>query len=100
MNPSPDPWSRLVAAARRVPSAEQAEALPLGFATRVVALAWERPERALLGGLERFSWRALGLAGALAVASAAWSVAPVLQAFAEDDFILGEDPVALVFELM
>jgi len=63
---SSSPWTRLVAAARTVED-DRATDAPSGFATRVVALAFaaERPAASLF---ELFSWRALGVAGILALA--------------------------------
>jgi hypothetical protein len=100
MTPPHEPWNRLVAAARSAPAEARADHPPYGFATRVAALAFERVERPLWGLYERFSWRALGLAAGLAVASAVLNVAPALQAFNDDDLIVDDDPVALVFDLL
>lgn len=61
------PWSRLTAAARTVREARDA-AVPHGFATRVAALA-RAGETRLLPLFERFSMRAVGVAGLLAVVS-------------------------------
>ena len=63
------PWSRLAASARTVP-ADADTAAPFGFATRVVALAMTQ-ERKVVSLFERFSFRALGVAGLLAVVSLA-----------------------------
>ena len=63
------PWSRLVAAARRVESTRD-DAAPYGFATRVAALALAQ-ERSLASLFDRFALRALGVACLLAVASVA-----------------------------
>jgi len=70
MNPEDSGWQKLVTAARRAPD-ERDTSAPYGFATRVAAraMAAERPRLAAV--LERFSWRALALAGALAVISVA-----------------------------
>ena len=64
----PDPWQRLVAAARRAPDSEPTP-LPPGFATRVAAqgLAVRREPADLLG---LFGLRALGVAMAVVVAFA------------------------------
>lgn len=77
------PWMRLAAAARRAPAAPDADvdlSAPAGFATRVVAQARLRPVAnpgALFGaGFERLAARALGLAGACAVAFAVWGSLP------------------------
>lgn len=96
---SPTPWSRLVAAARRASAAGEQPSAPVGFATRVVAIAFQRADdRPLLGLFERFSWRALGMAGGLAAASVLFNFSPAVQAF-EHDFTAEHDPVALVLDL-
>jgi hypothetical protein len=81
-------WTRLAAAARRAPAADAAEAAvdaglaaPAGFATRVVARASLRPGSVAAGGIlgagfERLAARALGLAGACALAFAVWGSMP------------------------
>ena len=61
-------WERLVAWARRVPDGPDAQA-PLGFASRVVALAFEREKTEPLW--EMLSLRALGLASLVAIAAVA-----------------------------
>lgn len=98
MNPASDPWFRLADAARRLPSDGGALAAPAGFATRVVALAFEGAERPLLRLFDRFAWRALGLAGGLAVASVVLNFSPAVRAF-QNDLAAEQDPVALVLEL-
>jgi hypothetical protein len=98
MNPTPDPWKDLVDAARRAPTDQRAIVMPYGFAARVVARAFERTERPWLGLFEHLSWRALGVAGGLALASVALNFVPAVQAF-EHDLIVEQDPVALVLEL-
>jgi hypothetical protein len=95
MNPAPDPWTRLIASARRAPAEEPLVSVPFGFPSRVVALAFSQPERPWVGLVEQFSWRALGLAAGLALASAALNLAPAVQAFQHDLFI-EQDPVALL----
>lgn len=80
--PIQDPWSRLVAAARRAPGRADAEvdvAAPAGFSTRVVARAGLRTGGGgLLGGatFERIASRALGCACACALAMAVWASLP------------------------
>jgi hypothetical protein len=78
------PWTRLVTAARRAPHAGGVDAdvlAPAGFATRVVAHAALRPASGATGGLfgtgfERLAARALGLAGACALAVTIWGSLP------------------------
>jgi len=95
----PDLWQRIVASARRVPVEDGHVSAPPGFATRVVALAMERmSERPLLGLVERFSWRALGVAAGLAVASALVNFVPARQAF-KSTTTIEQDPVAIVLDL-
>ncbi len=87
----PDPWLRLVAAARRAPQEESVQ-LPPGFVTRVAArgLALRR-EPADLFGL--FGLRALGVALAVLLTSAAVSypLSRVAERGAGTDL---DDPVA------
>ncbi len=80
-SPLPDPWSRLVAAARRAPLRADEVGLeaPAGFATRVVARAGLRAGGGgLFGGavFERVASRALGCACACALMMAAWASLP------------------------
>ena len=93
MNTRLPAWSRLVAAARRAPIDNRDTAAPFGFATRVAALAFaQAAERPLAMLFDRLSFRALGCAGLLAVASVAANLAPVLNAIEEEAAALG-DPV-------
>jgi hypothetical protein len=69
LNDPRHPWTRLVAAARQT-SDERDISAPYGFATRVAALAVQ-PQRAMASLLERFSLRAVGVAGLLALAAVA-----------------------------
>ena len=87
-----DPWVKLVAAARRAP-AEESAALPLGFATRVAALGLaQRREPADIFGM--FALRALGVALAVLITSAAVGY-PLSSANAADNSSDElEDPVA------
>jgi hypothetical protein len=70
MNPPDSRWQRLVAAARHVRD-ERDTAAPAGLATRVVAHACAAAEPPFAALLARFSWRALGCAALLALASLA-----------------------------
>lgn len=79
MNPYDSSWQKLVAAARRAPD-EGEVAAPFGFATRVAALAMA-PERLRLSALlDRFSWRALAVASAIAIVSFAANYHAVVTA--------------------
>lgn len=89
----PDPWLKLVAAARRAPADEPME-LPPGFATRVAALGLaQRREPADFFGV--FALRALGLALAVVLTSAVVGF-PLSTASAADNNPSDEidDPVA------
>jgi len=67
---SPDPsLQKLFTAARRAPRDSRDEAAPFGFATRVAALALQRPEPAAVFG--RFALRAAAVSAVLAVAAVA-----------------------------
>jgi len=100
MNSFDQNWRRLTAAARLAPARGE-EAAPYGFATRVAAqaMAQARPSFATL--LERFSWRAIGVAGLVALLSLAVSYSKPASAASnttEDD--LGTaDGVAQVLDL-
>ena len=99
MNPTDPrhPWSRLVAAARSAPDDRDPSA-PFGFSTRVAALALSAPPRPSLSLVfERLSWRALGVACLLMLASVAVSYPAIARAF--DDEVNVRDPVAEVLEL-
>ena len=102
---SNDPWSKLVSAAREVRDQRDASA-PFGFATRVVALGFAArgPHISLL---ERFAFRAVGVASLLAVASVAWNYNSItlpqpnaeLAVAAETELALpADDAVAIVLD--
>lgn len=107
------PWSRLAAAARRAPRDDSsflaADELfaPVGFSTRVVALAGLRPSGGLFGGLafERMAARALGFSCACALAVTVWAsvptsveAAPSADTSAVSDAYL--DPVGALLEVV
>ena len=96
MNPTDSQWPRLTAAARRATDARDTTA-PYGFATRVAALAF-LPERMAASLLERFSLRALALAGVLAVVSLASNYSTLVSAF-QDETASVDDPVAEMVDL-
>lgn len=87
-------WSRLVAAARQAPTDTRDASAPYGFATRVAsrALAGRAPlmEASLFS---RYALRALGVSCLLAVAGAAATLRPVLNAIDGEAAALGETPV-------
>ena len=98
--------ARLTAAARQVndPDSRSISA-PYGFATRVAALALEQPAAVGISALfERFSLRAVGVAGLLALLSIAVNYPALAGAFnsnasAEPEFIPSEDAIALLVDL-
>ena len=97
MNSFDQNWRRLTAAARLAPEVRDTAA-PLGFATRVAALALSgepRPSFAFL--LSRLSWRALGFACVLAAVSFVASY-PAITNTAEEEPGAG-DAVAEVLAL-
>jgi len=79
MNSSNKAWERLVNAAQVRGGREEGGAAPSGFATRVVALAWsaQRESESLF---ERFSWRALGTACAVALVCVSLNVSTTATA--------------------
>lgn len=107
LQPSRDPWSRLVSAARDVRD-ERATDAPYGFSTRVAALAFTRRPSAI-SVLERFALRAVGIASVLAIGSVvtnyrevslpATSVAATAAAGQHDALALADDTVALVVDV-
>lgn len=90
-------WQRLTARARTAPAAAD-EAAPFGFATRVAAQAAAVRGPARAGLFEQFALRALLAAGALSVASVAYSFS-ALTAEAEDEFTLASDPLPELLDL-
>ncbi len=96
MNPSDQKWSRLTAAARAARDPRDTAA-PYGFATRVAALAMAQERRAV-SLLERFSLRALGLAGLLALVCVAANISTVTSLF-RDEAANADDPVAEIVDL-
>jgi hypothetical protein len=96
MNPSDKKWPRLAAAARRAGDPRDTSA-PVGFATRVAALGLA-PGRAAGSLLERFSFRALGLAALLAVVCVATNYSTLVGALS-DEAASADDPVAEIVDL-
>jgi len=99
MNPTDrrHPWSRLVAAARSAPD-DRDPVAPFGFSTRIAALALNAPPRSSFSVVfERLSWRALGVACVLMLASVAVSYPAITRT--SDDEVTVRDPVAEVLEL-
>ncbi|HTZ20672.1 MAG TPA: hypothetical protein VMC06_07300 [Opitutaceae bacterium] len=99
MNPTDrrHPWSRLVAAARSAPD-DRDPAAPFGFSTRVAALALSAPPRASFSLMfERLSWRALGVACLLMLASVIANYSAITRP--PDEEVTMRDPIAEVLEL-
>jgi len=90
-------WATLIHAARHVPVDNAESQAPLGFSTRIAALALSE-RRAAPSLLEAFSLRALGIAGlAVALAFIAhFSVPQSVAAADEELFFTVEDPSALL----
>ena len=100
MNPTDPqhPWSRLTAAARRAPD-DRDPAAPYGFATRVAALAMTQ-ERAVTSLLERFSFRALGVACLLALVTVATNYSALASSLGDDEAGVTDDPVAELVDII
>lgn len=92
MNPHDHAWKKLAAAARRAPQDVRDAAAPAGFATRIAALALSA-ERPASASFERFSWRALSVAGLLAAACVVADYS-VFNGSASDDELLPDDGAA------
>ncbi len=98
MNDFASRWNRLTTAARLAPARAEGAA-PFGFATRVVARAWEpAPALTWMAAMRRFSFRALWLAGVLMLASMAANY--VAFASGEDDEQSVADPVSEVLSAL
>jgi len=99
MNPADPhhPWRRLVAAARRAPVEDEGSA-PLGFSTRVAALALAR-EYPAISLFERLAPRAVMFACLLALGSVAFNYQAISSAHAEEDIVLfSGDPVSALLD--
>ncbi|QYM79882.1 hypothetical protein K0B96_04490 [Horticoccus luteus] len=92
------PWWRLTAAARRAPIARD-EAMPYGFATRVVARAFADMPVASTSLFTQLSWRAFGVAAALALGFLAVNFQSLTQQQPIEDTVLNADPVSAVLDL-
>lgn len=96
MNPENPSWEKLVALARRARD-ERPETAPYGFSTRVAALAMAGEGRLSASLFERWSWRAVAIAGMFAAVSVAASYTSSPSA-ADDEFLSDERAVAALFE--
>jgi hypothetical protein len=94
------PWTRLTAAARQI-SDERDTSAPYGFSTRVVARAFASELRSI-NLLERFSLRAVAVAGLLALASVAVNYSAVTNSGAnvsvDDEFLPTDDAVSAALD--
>ena len=89
------PWARLVAAARRVPPPGGSVEAPYGFATRVAARAFSAGFRGSL--IERFAFRAVGIAGLLAILSIVANYSALVNPEAVDEEAVAvEDPALML----
>ncbi|MEO7600545.1 MAG: hypothetical protein ABIV50_16550 [Opitutus sp.] len=97
MNQEDLAWQKLVVAARQAHD-ERDETAPYGFSTRVAALALAMQSQASIASiLDRFSWRALGIASVLAIGSVgvsygSWSTST------EEDLLSDEPVVSALFD--
>lgn len=97
MNPEDQAWQKLVSAARRARD-DRPEEAPYGFSTRVVALAWANPRAGFAGNLfERWSWRALTIAGMFAAVTLVSNFASVKPAV-DDELLSDETLVASLLD--
>ena len=91
-------WLRLNALARRAPADARDVSAPLGFATRVAALAFEESERRVSSLFEMLAPRALWVAAALVIASVLVNYSSFgLTSSPEDVAPMVDDPVAMLF---
>jgi hypothetical protein len=93
------PWPKLAALARQAPADTREASAPLGFSTRVVALAFADTERRVASLFELLAPRALWVAALLVVAS----VAVNYSSFGASDLDEAaaqavDDPVAMLFD--
>ena len=97
MNPEDLAWQKLVAAARQARD-ERSESAPYGFSTRVAALAMAAPQSVSIAAiLDRFSWRALGIASVLAIGSVGVSYGS-WSASTEEELLSDEPLVSALFD--
>lgn len=86
------PWDRLVTLARLAPPDSRDVSAPVGFATRVVALAFAAQAPSFATLFARFAPRALGACGLLMILVATLNVGAVLNAV-EIDTSTTLDPI-------
>jgi hypothetical protein len=96
MNSENPSWNRLVALARQARDDRPVTA-PYGFATRVVARAMSGEIHSGVNLFERWSWRALAIAGMFAAVSVAANYTS-LTAPVDDEFLSDEQALAALFD--
>ncbi len=94
LNDPQHPWTRLTGAARTARD-ERATAAPTGFATRVVAYAFEREFRPV-SLFERYAARALGIASLLALLSVAVNFSALTTPTDVEEDEPADSPIALL----
>jgi len=90
-------WQKLVALARQAPPTADEIMLPPGFATRLAALAAERPALSPWGGFERLALRGFVTAATCCAAAVAYSYFGHSPEFNEE--LALDDTVAVVLDL-
>ncbi len=90
-------WPRLTALARRAPAETLDVSAPMGFATRVAALAFEESERRVASLFELLAPRALWVAAALVIASVLVNYSSFGLTNSSEDIETLDDPVAMLF---
>jgi hypothetical protein len=96
-----DPLNLLIKQARAAspPADDRVVTAPLGFASRVVALARAEADAASWSTFfERKAWRALGLAGAVAALSVGFNLAAISDSI-EQEVLEAADPITALWEL-
>ena len=90
-------WQKLVALARQAPPSPDEVMLPPGFATRLAAMAAERPASPPWGGLERLALRGFVTAATCCAAAVAYSYFGHAPEFNEETAL--DDTVAVALDL-
>lgn len=93
MNFRKSSWSRLVTVAQLAPADARDAAAPNGFSTRVAALAFAAGEPSISSLFARLSWRALGVAALVMLASVAANFKPMINSLDRDTGVALADPV-------
>jgi hypothetical protein len=96
MNPKNPSWEKLVAVARLARD-YRPETAPYGFATRVAAQAMEGQAHAQSSLFERWSWRAVAIAGMFAVGTVMANYS-TFTAEPEYDLLAEDSTIAALFD--